>query len=157
MFFRVGNFDLSYQGLPSVDIFKLKTKLLRQMCPDLEYNIDSNYKHEKIKILFHACMLNRYHSVYKDRHQVIKGLSEDDRFDVYFSTFEKLNNIVKYSYSNAKHILLPKNLDHIKTVVSEYKFDIIVYCEIGMNNLSYYMSFLKLAKIQCYTWGHSDT
>jgi predicted O-linked N-acetylglucosamine transferase (SPINDLY family) len=157
MFFRVGNFDLSYQGLPSVDIFKLKTKLLRQMCPDLEYNIDSNYKHEKIKILFHACMLNRYHSVYKDRHQVIKGLSEDDRFDVYFSTFEKLNNIVKYSYSNAKHILLPKNLDHIKTVVSEYKFDIIVYCEIGMNNLSYYMSFLKLAKIQCNTWGHSDT
>ena len=157
MLFRVGNFDLSYQGLPSVDIFKLKTKLLRHMCPELTYNVDTNYKHNKIKILFHACMLNRYHSVHKDRHQVIKGLSEDDRFDVYFSTFEKLNNVVKYSYGNAKHILLPKNLDRIKNVISEHKFDIIVYCEIGMSNLSYYMSFLKLAKIQCNTWGHSDT
>ena len=156
--FRIGNFELSYQGLPSVDIFVLKNKLLRMICPSLTYNIDfNNNKNNKIKVLFHADMLNRYHSVHKDRHQVIKGLSEDDRFDIYFSTFDKLNTKVKYSYGKAKHIILPKNLEKIKNILSEYKFDIIVYCEIGMSQLSYYMAYLRLARIQCNTWGHSDT
>ena len=157
LFFKIGNFELSYQGVPSADIFMLKNKLIRQLCPSLNYKIDTNYKNDKIKVLFHASFLNRQHSVYKDRHQVIKGMSEDSRFDVYFSTFEKLDNSVKFTFGKAKHIKLPKDLNEIKNILSGYKFDIIVYCEIGMDQIAYLMACMKLAKIQCNTWGHSDT
>ena len=155
--FKIGNFDLSYQGLPSVDIFKLKTEIIRKLCPDLNQKINFTNNNKKIKILFHANMLNRQHSVYKDRHQVIKGLAEDSHFDVYFSTFDKLNSIVKYTFGKAKHILLTKKLVEIRDKIVKEQFDIIVYCEIGMDPISYYMACLRMAKIQCNTWGHSDT
>ena len=153
----INNFHMSYQGVPSKEIFILKTNIYKKICPDLNYKIDTNFKNDKIKILFHAQHLNRTHSVYKDRHQVIKGLSEDKRFDVYFSTFENLDNEIKFTYGNAKHIKLENNLEDIKNTLNKMKLDIIIYCEIGMFPTSYWMAQMKLAKIQCNTWGHSDT
>jgi len=153
----INNFHMSYQGVPSKEIFILKTNIYKKICPDLSYKIDTNFKNDKIKILFHAQHLNRTHSVYKDRHQVIKGLSEDKRFDVYFSTFENVDNEVKFTYGNAKHIKLENNLEAIKDTLTKMKLDIIIYCEIGMYPTSYWMAQMRLAKIQCNTWGHSDT
>lgn len=155
--FTVGNFHLSYQGVSSVDIFKLKTEINRNICPELNFKIDMNFKNEKIKVLFHAEHLTRQHSVFKDRHQVIKALASDDRFDVYFSTFDELTQEVRFLFGSAKHIILPKQLSKIKTRLAKEKLDILVYCEIGMHPISYYMAHMKLAKIQCNTWGHSDT
>jgi hypothetical protein len=153
----INNFHMSYQGVPSKEIFILKTNIYKKICPDLNYKIDTNFKNNKIKILFHAQHLNRFHSVYKDRHQVIKGLSEDKRFDVYFSTFDNLDNEVKFTFGNAKHIKLENNLEDIKNILTKMKLDIIIYCEIGMYPTSYWMAQMRLAKIQCNTWGHSDT
>ena len=153
----INNFHMSYQGVPSKEIFILKTNIYKKICPDLNYKIDTNFKNDKIKILFHAQPLNRFHSVYKDRHQVIKGLSEDKRFDVYFSTFDNLDNEVKFTFGNAKHIKLENNLENIKNILTKMKLDIIIYCEIGMYPTSYWMAQMRLAKIQCNTWGHSDT
>jgi hypothetical protein len=153
----VSNFFLSYQGIPSVDIFRLKSKLIRKICTALNYSIDTNFINKKINICFHSNFLNRWHSVFKDRHQVIKGLSLDDRFNVYFSTFEDLNEDVKYLFGNAKHIKLLGNLNEIKNKLEELKLDVLVYCEIGMDPKAYFMAHMKLAKIQINTWGHSDT
>jgi predicted O-linked N-acetylglucosamine transferase (SPINDLY family) len=156
-YFSVGNFELSYQGIPSANIFKLRSAFFRKVCPELNYKIDTNFINKKIKVLFHASQLTRQHSVYKDRHQVIKHLSLDPRFDVYFSTFDNLNQDVKCSFGNAKHIQLTKNLVNTRDTLSKMKLDIMVYCEIGMDIVSYFMAHMKLAKYQCNTWGHSDT
>lgn len=153
----VCNFYLSYQGLSSVDIFKLKSQLIRKICPDLNYITKNQIKNDKINICFHSNFLNRTHSVYKDRHQIIKNLSIDSRFNVYFSTFDDLLEEVKYSFGNAKHIKLSLKLDDIKYKFEELKLDVLVYCEIGMDPRSYFMAYMKLAKIQINTWGHSDT
>ena len=155
--FNVGNFELSYQGIPSPEIFNLKSRIFRKICTDLNYKIDTNFKNEKIKILFHASQINRVHSVYKDRHQVIKYLSNQPEFEVYFSTFDELNQEVKFTFGNAKHIILPRKLLKIKEILTKMKLDFIVYCEIGMDNTSYFMAHMKMAKYQCNTWGHSDT
>ena len=155
--YPIDNFQLSYQGIPSKDIFILKNNLYRKICTDLNYKIDTNFKNNKIKILFHAQQLNRTHSVYKDRHQVIKKLSFDQRFDVYFSTFDDIHPEIKFTFGNAKHIKLSTNLEKIKETLTLMKLDILIFCEIGMSNISYYMAYMKLAKIQCNTWGHSDT
>jgi predicted O-linked N-acetylglucosamine transferase (SPINDLY family) len=153
----VNNFYLSYQGIPSVDIYKIKSKIIRKICPELNYKIDTNYQNKKIKVLFHGFHLNKQHSVFKDRHQIIKHLSLDNNFDIYFSTFDELNNEVKFSFGKAKHIILQNDLYEIKKELIKQKFDIIVYTEIGMYPTSYYMAHMKLAKKQINTWGHSDT
>ena len=153
----VSNFYLSYQGLPSIDIFKLKSQLIRKICPELNYKINTNFKNNKINICFHSNFLTRKHSVYKDRHQVIKGLAELDNYNVYFTTFDDLNNDVKYTFGKAKHIKLTGFLDEIRKTLENLKLDVLVYCEIGMDPKPYFMSHMKLAKIQINTWGHSDS
>lgn len=155
--FTVGNFDLSYQGIPSPKIFKLRSQIFRKMCSGLNYKIDTNFTNKKIKVLFHASQLTRQHSVYKDRHQVIKNLSLDPRFEVYFSTFDELNQEVKFTFGNAKHIILSRKLSEIRNTLSKMNLDILVYCEIGMDHISYFMAHMRLARYQCNTWGHSDT
>jgi predicted O-linked N-acetylglucosamine transferase (SPINDLY family) len=152
------NFYLSYQGLPSVDIFTLKSKLIRKICPELNYSIDTNFKNEKINICFFSNFLTRWHSVFKDRHQVIKGLADlEDKYNVYFCTFDDLMEEVKYLFGKAKHIKLPQTLHEIRDVLEKLKLDVLVYCEIGMDSKPYFMAHMKLAKIQINTWGHSDT
>jgi predicted O-linked N-acetylglucosamine transferase (SPINDLY family) len=160
MMFNVGNFNLSYQGISSIDIFKLKSEINRKLCPGLNEKFKiKEYKNisNKIKILFHGSQLTRRHSVYKDRHQIIKGLSENNKFDVYYSTFDDIHLDVKFTFGKAKHIKLTRKLSEIKEKLLIEQFDIIVYCEIGMDPTSYYMAHLRLAKIQINTWGHSDT
>jgi hypothetical protein len=151
------NFYLSYQGESSKDIFVKKTNLIRKMCPELNYQIDTNFKNKKINICFHSNFLTRRHSVYKDRHQVIKNMSEDSRFNVYFTTFSQCHKEVIHTFGQAKHIVLPTGLRACKNILTGLKLDILVYCEIGMCSTSYFLAHMKLAKIQLNTWGHSDT
>lgn len=154
----VCNFYLSYQGLPSSDIFKLKSQLIRKICPELNYSIDLNFTNKKINICFHSNFLNRWHSVFKDRHQIIKYLSLLSNFNVYFSTFDDLSEEVKYLFGNATHIKLANmSLLQIRDKFTEMKLDVMVYCEIGMDPKSYFMAHMRLAKKQINTWGHSDS
>ena len=44
----ISNFFLSYQGIPSNDIFSIKSQLMRKLCPELNFSIDTNFKNEKI-------------------------------------------------------------------------------------------------------------
>lgn len=160
----VSNFYLSYQGLPSADIFKLKSELMRKICPSLNYvknNLNNkselNNLNNKIRICFHSNFLTRFHSVYKDRHQVIKHMSLDDRFDVYFSTYDDLSEDVKYSFGNAKHIKISEQLSIAKNDIEKLNLDVLVYCEISMDPKAYYLAHMRLAKVQINTWGHSDS
>lgn len=156
-YLNVVNFFLSYHGVSSRKLFELKTKLIRKICPDLNYKINTNFVNKKIKVCFVSNLLTRQHSVFKDRHQVIKQLADISIYDIYFMTNDDLNNDVKNSFGNAKHIKSDYDLIYMKTLLESMKLDVIVYCEIGMDPLFYLLSYMKLAKIQVNTWGHSDT
>jgi len=152
------NFYLSYHGIPSKNIFELKCKLFKKICPELNYSVDfSLINNEKIKVCFISSMLARMHSVFKDRHQVINKLSLNPNFDVSFITTDDLASNVKNEFGIAKHIKLEKNLYSAKDLLKEMNFDIIVYCEIGMDPFFYLLASMRFARIQINTWGHSDT
>jgi predicted O-linked N-acetylglucosamine transferase (SPINDLY family) len=128
------------------------------ICPELNYTF--NYKQNqntKIKVAFISDFLIRMHSVFKDRHQIIKKLSKDKRFEVYVITINNLEKLQKYIYRNAKHIKIEQNLSKARDTIENFNLDYLVYCEIGMNPFFYYLAHMKLARIQINTWGHSDT
>lgn len=154
---NTGNFFMSYHGVSSKDIFILKCKLIRKICPELNYSINTEFKNKKIQVCFISSFLTRQHSVYKDRHQVIKQMADNPLFDVYFLTIDELRHDIKPSFGNAKHLQINRNLVEAKTLLNSMKLDAIVYCEIGMDPFFYLLAFMKLAKIQINTWGHSDT
>lgn len=151
------NFYLSYNGLPSRDYFIQKSEFFRRICPELNY-VKTDFKPNfRKKIAFISSYLNRQHSVFKDRHQVIKHLASLPDFDVHFITFDPLKDEVKYQFGKAKHHIFPKELSKCKQLLDSMNLDILVYCEIGMFPYTYYLAHMKLARVQINTWGHSDT
>lgn len=156
--FYTNNFYFSYHGLSSCEYFKKKCEFFRMICPELNYK--ASYipnKNNKIKVAFISDFLIRMHSVFKDRHQIIKKLSEDNRFDVYLITINDLEKEQQKIFTKTKHIKIEQNLENAKNTIEKLNLDYLVYCEIGMNPFFYHLAFLKLARIQLNTWGHSDT
>ena len=176
-------FKYSYHGIPNKDFFTnskicfeklFKLKLISMFKDEITNLVNNNvimdvednfYNYEfkdtnPKKILFISEFLDRKHSVFKDRHQVISYLANNG-YDVYVATTAHLN----YQFSNIfkgikENIVLNNNcfnvLDNLKKIRS-YNFDKVVFCEVGMSLTCNLLSFFKLGRVTFNTWGHSDT
>ena len=56
-----------------------------------------------------------------------------------------------------KNYFLPKNFSEKQKIILNEKLDILFYPEIGLSLQLYYLSFIRLAKIQMTSWGHPET
>ena len=54
-------------------------------------------------------------------------------------------------------LTVPHDLTTAQNAISELGLDILIYADIGMDPFSYYLSFSRLAPIQCVFWGHPVT
>jgi protein O-GlcNAc transferase len=112
----------------------------------------------KKRIGFISDFLTRNHSVFKDRHQVIKYLSDKEDFEVYLITFNNIMIGKENIYKNTKKIVLGNNslYNYIKTI-RDLNLDKLVFCEIGMDGKVTNLAHFRMANKQYNTWGHSDT
>ncbi|MBW2195748.1 MAG: hypothetical protein JRF37_09315 [Deltaproteobacteria bacterium] len=53
--------------------------------------------------------------------------------------------------------VLPFNLSQARHCLAGHSMDILFYPEIGIDPLTYFLAFSRLAPVQCTTWGHPDT
>ena len=174
-------FKYSYHGIPNRDffiksrycfktIYKYKliesnTDLINNLVKegvlmDKEDNF-FNYKFKDTnpkKILFISEFLDKRHSVFKDRHQVIKYLANNG-FEVYLGLTNNLNYQFSNIFKGIKGIIIlnPVNLlDNVKKI-RKHNFDKIIFCEVGMSSICTLLSHFKLGRVTFNTWGHSDT
>jgi protein O-GlcNAc transferase len=54
-------------------------------------------------------------------------------------------------------VTLPPRLDLARRMIAEQQLDILFYTDIGMEPLTYFLAFARLAPVQCVTWGHPVT
>lgn len=54
-------------------------------------------------------------------------------------------------------ICLPYEFETASQCILEENLDILLYLEIGLDPLTYFLAFRRLAPIQCMTWGHGET
>ena len=52
---------------------------------------------------------------------------------------------------------LPLDLTAARRRIAERALDVLVYPDIGMSPLTYFLAFARLAPVQCVSWGHPDT
>ena len=98
-------------------------------------------------------------SVSRDRMGIIRNLPRE-LFDVtvffYFKPSDDLGNFI-WDSDNTNIVLPDTNIFERRRIIEEQKLNILIYCDIGMAPDTYFLSFSRLAPIQCNTWGHSDT
>ena len=52
---------------------------------------------------------------------------------------------------------LPRSLAVARDAIADAKLDLVYYTDIGMEPLTYFLAFARLARVQCVTWGHPQT
>ena len=155
-------FPLSYQGKNNREILQLQCQLYRKIFPCLNYTSkyinDIGIVNNKIKIGFISTNFFNQ-SVSRDRMGIIRNLPRE-LFDVtvffYFKPSDDLGNFI-WDSDNTNIVLPDTNIFERRRIIEEQKLNILIYCDIGMAPDTYFLSFSRLAPIQCNTWGHSDT
>ena len=155
-------FNLSYDQFDNLEINKKIVKVFRKIYPLLNSFLVTEKKNQKIKIGFFSEFFSN-HTIGK----LFKGLIfKLDRsiFDITVFHSKKTKKTLIFNEFleseiklGTKNIILDKNFsDKISTIRKE-NLDIVFFPEIGMSTEFYYLSFLRIAKIQITSWGHPIT
>src|SRR6185312_8455044 len=54
-------------------------------------------------------------------------------------------------------LVVPKDLERARAQIAALQLDILFYQDIGMEPFTYFLSFARLAPVQCVSFGHPDT
>ncbi|MEE2760454.1 MAG: tetratricopeptide repeat protein [Pseudomonadota bacterium] len=149
------NFLAVYHGLDDRPLQDAIAHFYARNCADLLYTAPHCKKPHrprgKTKIGFASAHLGS-HTIGKLNRELINGLNRD-RFDVHVFSLggSPESTLAAPVYS------LPTDLAGAREVIAEANLDILYYPDIGMDPMSYFLGFARLAPVQCVTWGHPVT
>jgi protein O-GlcNAc transferase len=153
-------FFLSYSNFNNLNLLKKQVEVFKKIFPSLNYVNKINFynKNSKIRIGFISEFLTD-HTIGKLFSELIINLDKS-KFEVFIfhSSLTKPGEIKNIIDSNVfKSVTLPIFFnDKVKNIESHH-LDIIFYPDIGMSSDLYYLSFLRMAKVQINTYGHPET
>ncbi len=158
------NFYLAYHGLNDRDLQVKVAKLYEKACPSLLYEaphcaLPRPTARTKIRIGFLSKFVH-LHSMSRSFSGIAGALAQSDLFDVALISGGRLDTpdaADGYSDFAGARVHLSTNLETARSTVAELQLDILCYLDIGMEPLSYFMAFARLARVQCVWGGHPVT
>lgn len=155
----------AYHGLDDKDIQVNLAQAYLRACPDLSFTAahcqpDHDRQAGKIRIGFISVHLGS-HTIGKLNHRLITQLDRTQ-----FETFvfcpgpdkRGKDSYIDEIAAKTDHIFFPaQNLAATRAAIEGAELDILYYLDIGMEPLSYFLAFSRLAPVQCVTWGHPVT
>ena len=154
------NFYLHYQGTDVLDLQKRYANLIERITQNIyqefhkerKKNISSKY----IKVGFVSCFFKN-HTVSKLFKNWILKLDQKyfKRFVYYAGNeFDHTTNEIK---QNVDYFFNHTDVDQLINQIFKDNLDVLIYLDIGMKPIIQILSSLRLAPIQCNTWGHPVT
>ncbi len=158
---EVGNpgFFLAYQGANNREIQSEIASLLLKACPSLRYRADFSKRSPKDKIRVGFFSAHFYeHTVGRVNLGLIKHLPRD-RFEVIVIRPHGVSDDVtrQIQATADKALVVPPVLELAREEIERAELDILLFTDVGMEPLSYYLAFSRLAPVQAVLWGHPDT
>ncbi|SVC23990.1 uncharacterized protein METZ01_LOCUS276844, partial [marine metagenome] len=131
-------------------------RLTNHIYPQFYKKRKKNRASKYIKIGFVSAFF-RNHSVSKSRKNWILKLDQK-KFKIYIyypeNRFDQITDLIK---KHADHFINDTNIDQLIHRISEDSLDVLFYLDIGMNPMMQILGSLRLAPVQCNTWGHPVT
>lgn len=154
------NFLLAYHGLNDRDLQVKVAQLYERACPSLMY-VASHCQgagrghRARIRVGF-ASEYFSAHSVGICFNRLIERLAGMPEFEVVLLTWgAAVDEALRRAC--ARHVALPRDLAAARSAVAGQELDVLVYADIGMEPLSYFLAFGRLAPVQCAMLGHPVT
>ena len=155
------NFFLAYHGCNNIDLQKKIATMHIHACPQLERKTELNQvpKRKDSKIALGIISKFLYaHTIGHLNQGIIKHLNRN-KFHVTLFRFTGRSDDVAGAIDQAADevVVLPNRWEPARQAIAEKAMDILYYPDIGMDPLTYYLAFSRLAPVQCTSWGHPDT
>lgn len=155
-------FGLSYHGLDDKALNEKLAALHAAACPDLAFTAPHSENPEPvsgrpIRIGFVSSFF-RDHTIATLFAGLMAGLPRPDfRIEV-FSLAGAPDAVGEAIRGSADGFTaLPRDLAQARRMIAAARLDILYYTDIGMEPVTYFLAFARLAPVQCVTWGHPDT
>lgn len=154
-------FLTAYHGCNDRDLHTALAELFLEGCPELGFVAPhcSAWRGpgQKIRVGF-ASAFFRDHTIAKLNRGLIAHLPRD-AFEVQVFSLaapeDQTTNAIRQSADG--FAILPADLSVARQTIAAAELDILYYTDIGMEPLSYFLGFARLAPVQCVAWGHPDT
>jgi predicted O-linked N-acetylglucosamine transferase (SPINDLY family) len=158
--FEVGStpFNLAYHGRNNAGPLRKIARASRSMYPgrtECDRRLRASGGPLRIGFVstyFHA------HAVGRTMHGLIRDLPRDSfRVDVFAITPQRDELAEAIRESADRYVALPRDLGKVREAIESAALDILFFADIGMDPLTYFLAFWRLAPIQMVSWGHSVT
>ena len=151
-------FYLAYQGLNDRDIQREAARLYAapREAPG-GVAATSLQSHGRIKVGFVSRHF-RNHTIGELMRGTLASLSRESFAVVVFSLGRYQDPIAQFIRAHAEfHVELPEDVSTARRRIAEHDLDVLIYPDLGMEELTYSLAFSRLAPVQCAFWGHPVT
>lgn len=155
-------FYLAYHGYNDkyfqeklASLYRVAYKELSWIAPHCKLE-QSQLREGRIRIAFVSRFFNN-HTIAKLNRGLIQHLSRE-HFEVHvfhLGQYDWMSDLVKKSADHFTNCT--DSLSDIRNAIASWQPDIIYFTDIGMEPLTYFLAFSRLAPLQCVTWGHPVT
>ena len=153
------NFYLHYQGKNFLKLQQQYANLIERITRKIyqEFHVEKKIVQSKhIKIGFVSSLFKNHTIAKLFKNWTIK-LNKDFFKKYIYYVDNKFDPITEEIKKNANFFFSHTNLDNLINQISKDDLDILIYIDIGMVPKIQILSSLRLAPIQCTTWGHPVT
>lgn len=156
-------FNLAYQGDDVLPVLRRVATMYETLCPTLRTraaHIDQPREPGKpIRLAFFTAHVFD-HPVAHCFSGLVKALALDPAFEVSLISYRELpTGEVRKPYEGfaGQFVKVSKQHDEARRQISDLKLDILAYQDIGMDDMSYFLGYARLARVQCVMGGHPVT
>jgi protein O-GlcNAc transferase len=167
------NFYLAYHGIGNRDLQTKTTAVYRRICPSLNYVAahcvqpggthkpkvsDSKVRGGRIRVGLISKYL-RNHSIGRTSRGLFSQL-DCEQFEVTAIFIAPLvdDEFTQAIRRDCEHTVVdPRDLAVAREQIAALQLDVLFYQDIGMEPFTYFLSFARLAPVQCTSFGHPDT
>jgi protein O-GlcNAc transferase len=153
------SFYLPYHGLNDKEMQEQIASFYIRTCPDLVWSTSGwNSKERREGTKIHIGIISKFlfnHTVGKLNLGIVENLSRV-KFHVKLFQFPGKEDELSKAFRKAADevVVLPSELKTAREEIAGQSLDILFYLDIGMEPLTYFLAFSRLAPVQCVTWGH---
>lgn len=153
-------FYLAYHNINDRNLMETISKLYRTLCPTLNYTpprATSCLTNSRTRIgIMSAYLYN--HSIGNVMEGLIENLDKR-KFSVHiFMTRAPFDdNSFAIARNADEWIVVDYDFEKARHTIEKHEVDVLFFPEVGMDPLTYFLAFCRLAPVQCTTWGHPVT
>jgi len=156
-------FYLAYHGVDVRPLMEKVARMYERLHPGLLFEAAHVASRRDgstpIRIGFVTRFINN-HPVTHCFQGLIESMSLDARFDVALISlqdFAVTETAGTYRAYRGRKVPLPRYHADARSTIAALELDLLVYLDIGMDDLTYFLAFARLARVQCVLGGHPVT